>query len=206
MAKLKGKAKANARKKVRKQQQQKQQQTKTYGIDGNVSFPRTTKDKVLYCKMLNAFRNEYFKGNSPFDITPMYLDMIGAEQGIHRNMFYWDDELIAISETACGQAFGKPTLGVATVYVKPNWRGKGIANSIYHFVENQLMKGIPDCVFNLQIEEDELIANYKKFEALGFTHAYHIAEFSNGLDYQQKTYAVMKGKHFDSAIPLKEVA
>lgn len=172
----------------------------------NVACLRTLGDKIAFCKMLNAFRDEYFKGNSPFDVTPQYLDMVGVDQGIHRNMFYWNDELIAISECGAGIGFGKPTLGVATVYVKPSWRGKGIANRIYNYVETDLMKGIADCVFNLQIEEEELVANYKKFEALGFTHAYHIAEFSNGLDYQQKTYAVMKGKHFDCAIPLNEVA
>ena len=211
MAKLKGKAKANARKKARKRQQKKQQQLKTSSRDPrvqglNVACLLTLGDKIAFCKMLNAFRDEYFKGNSPFDVTPQYLDMVGVDHGIHRNMFYWNDELIAISECGAGMAFGKPTVGVATVYVKPSWRGKGIANRIYHYVETDLMKGIPDCVFNIQIEEEELIANYKKFEALGFTHAYHIAEFSNGLDYQQKTYAVMKGKHFDSALPLKEVA
>ena len=133
----------------------------------NVAFPRTLGDKLAFCKMLNAFRDEYFNGNSPFDVTVEGLDMLSAEQGIHRNMFYWDDELIAISETGAGVTHGKPTLGVATVYVKPSWRGKGIANSIYGFVENQLMKGIPDCIFYLQIEEEELVSNRNKFKALG---------------------------------------
>ena len=168
----------------------------------NVAFIRTLGDKIAFCKMLNAFRDEYFKGNSPFDVTPQYLDMVDADQGIHRNMFYWNDELIAIAECSSGIAFGKPTLGVATVYVKPSWRGKGIANRIYNFVETKLCGELPDCIFNLQIEEEELVANSKKFIELGFTHAHHIAEFTNGMDYQQKTYAVIKGASIEGATPL----
>ena len=113
----------------------------------NVAFPRTLGDKLAFCKMLNAFRDEYFNGNSPFDVTVEGLDMLSAEQGIHRNMFYWDDELIAISETGAGVTHGKPTLGVATVYVKPSWRGKGIANSIYGFVEAEDLCSYKRCTY-----------------------------------------------------------
>jgi hypothetical protein len=169
----------------------------------NVIPPKTYTDKVDFCTMLNAFRDEYFDGNSPFDVTPQYIDMMGHEQGIHRCMFFWDDELIAISECGTGVCYGKPTLGVATVYVKPSWRGKGIANSIYTYTETELMAGIPDCIFNLQIEEKELIANSNKFMKLGFTHAFHIEGFDNGLEYQQKTYAVMKGDALKGSTSLR---
>lgn len=194
--------KANARKKAKANTNMNKSPRANNVTGMNVAFPRTMGDKLAFCKMLNAFRDEYFKGQSPYDITPMHLDILGAEEGIHRNMFYWNDELIAISETGAGVTHGMPTLGIATVYVKPSWRGKGIASSIYSFVENQLMKNIPNCMFYLQIEENELVANRQKFLNLGFTHAYVIPEFANGQEYKQTTYAVTKGAHIDDSIPL----
>lgn len=178
----------------------------------NVSFPRTKGDNIAFCKMLNEFRDEYFDGNSPYDVTPAMLKSLSVEQGVHRNMFWFNDELIAIIEVGSGFADGCPSLGISTIYIKPSWRGKGISNTIYDYVENQLMNGLDDTVFYLQIEEPQLAKSRDSFIKLGFTHAREIPGFDNGAEYLHKTFAVCKGNaqwknavHIDSIIT-KEAA
>jgi len=171
----------------------------------NFAFPRTDGENIAFLNMLNAFRDEYFKGNSPYDVSLEEIKAMGKKQGVFRNMFYWEDELIAISESCLGSCHGKTTIGVGTVYVKPSWRGQGIASNIYDFVENTLTKNVPECAFNLQIECDELKANIGKFIALGFTHAFMIEKFTNGMKYQQPTFALFKGKQLDGSTCLRSM-
>lgn len=160
------------------------------------------KSKKAFCRMLNDFRNEYFRGESPFDVTPQYLDSVS---GVVRSILFKDKRPVAILESCFGTAFGKKTLGVGTVYVKPSFRNLGVAVEIYDFVESMAKE--MDMIFNIQIEESSLKANLQKFINMGFTHAHHIREFSNNVDYKEKTFALFKNNHGISALdPIREAA
>lgn len=168
----------------------------------NVGVVADRKEKRMFCRLLNKFRNEYFKGESPFDVDTRYLDMT---QGVVRSILYKHKTPLGVIESCCGVAFGKKTLGVGTVYIKPAYRNQGLAIQSYDFVEKMANK--MDCLFNLQIEESSLKSNKQKFIDMGYTHAYHIAEFDNGMDYKEKTFALFKGNHdINELQPIMEVA
>jgi len=206
MSKLKGKARANARKKAIKQKEQKAMQNhlRSRKVTGfNFSTLVTKTDKVMFCSMMNAFRDEYFNGASPFTITLKHLEL---DDKVIRNMFYWDNELIAITEVGIGHAKenNQLTAGCATIYIKPSWRNKNISASIYNWIETDIVAEIPNCFFHLQIEKRNLKSNVDKFKKLGFTHALLIP---NDLQYDEPTYAVMKSSNqISQSILLEEVA
>jgi hypothetical protein len=165
---------------------------------GGVNEPKTEK---IFVKLLNRFRDEYFKGNSPYDITREHLPAI---QGVLRNILYKYNRPIGIVETGMGMAFGKFTMGVCTVYIEPDYRNQCLAKNFYTFIEQMAIR--EDALFNMQIEESSLKENMDKFIQLGFTHAYHIEEFDNGMEYNEKTYALFKEQHgIKELIPLQEI-
>jgi GNAT superfamily N-acetyltransferase len=137
------------------------------------------KDKRLFCRLINKFRDEYYKNESPFDITPRLLDLMTDPI---RQIYYSDKTPIAICEMTSGQGFGKTTLSVATVYVKPSYRGQGIANIIYRDSE-RIAKEL-DQVFYIQIEESSLNSNKQKFLNMGFTHFMPLIVTTSSKDYE----------------------
>ena len=168
----------------------------------NIGGTAHRKDQKVFCKLLNKFRDEYFDGNSPYDVTLQHLPLI---KGVIRNVLYKYNRPIGVVETGMGMAFGETTMGVCTVYIEPNFRSKGLAQMAYAFVEKQA--NLTDSLFNIQIEESSLKKNINKFIELGFTHAYHIAEFDNGMEYNEKTFALFKDQHnIDQLTPIQEVA
>ena len=169
----------------------------------NVGGIHDTKAEKIFVKLLNKFRDEYFKGNSPYDITREHLPLI---QGVLRNILYKYNRPIGIVETGMGIAFGKVTMGVCTVYIEPEYRNQGLAKNFYTFIEQMALHEDADALFNIQIEESSLKENMEKFIQLGFTHAYHIAEFDNGMEYKEKTYALFKQQHgIKQLIPIEKI-
>ena len=168
----------------------------------NISNLTDRKSKRLFCRMLNSFRNEYFKGNSPFDIEVAHLDMY---EGVVRHILFSNKTPVGIVECCWGSAFGKVTLGIGTVYIKPKYRGLNIAHDLYNYFEN--IAHDADALFNIQIEKSSFDANRQKFIAMGFTHYEEIKEFSNGADYKEPTYALFRGHNgINQLQPIMQVA
>jgi ribosomal protein S18 acetylase RimI-like enzyme len=56
--------------------------------------------------------------------------------------------------------FGKPCIWIEDLYIKDRYRGRGLGSSFFEFIT----KKYPDCIFRLEVEEDNetAIRLYKK--------------------------------------------
>ena len=162
----------------------------------------TRDHKRDWIRMINAFKEDYFTGRPGWNpITPRTLDWaIDNEKGLFNWMLYKNGICLAIAEVACGSIAQHRTMAVATVYVKPNYRGSGIAALLYDEIE-RMAKQL-DCWFNLHIEQDSLDQNRDKFIEMGFVTYEPIREFTNGRRYGQQTFALFKDYHLKRMRPL----
>jgi len=162
----------------------------------------TESHKRDWMRMINAFKADYFQhqaGYSRLSRTVME-QCLENEKGLFNFMLYKDGICLAIAEVAVGSLWKQRTMGVATVYVKPNYRGKGIADNLYKEIERIAKEN--DCLFNMHIEQDSLDKNRDKFIEMGFVTYEPVREFTSGNGYRQQTYAVFKDYHYKRMKPL----
>lgn len=158
--------------------------------------------KQDWLRMINAFKADYFQhqaGHSRLSRRAMEHGLEN-QKGLFNFMLYKNTICIAIAEVAVGSLWKHRTMGVATVYVKPNYRGKGIANDLYQEIERIAKEN--DCLFNMHIEQDSLDKNRDKFIEMGFVTYEPIREFTNGNGYAQQTYALFTDYHYKRMKPL----
>lgn len=60
--------------------------------------------------------------------------------------------------------FGKPCIWIEDLYVREDFRGKGLGKQFFHFLSNQYR----DCIFRLEVEADNLSALHL-YKKCGFT-------------------------------------
>jgi len=155
-----------------------------------------------WIRMINKFKKDYFKNRPGWN--PLTMDMVNwaleHEKGLASWLVYKGDECVAIAETALGSLATHRTMGVATIYVKPQHRGQGLAKALYDEIERVAIE--MDCWFNIHIEQESLDNNRDKFIEMGYVTYEPIRTFTNGRVYQQKTFTLFRDYHLKRMKPL----
>ena len=155
-----------------------------------------------WIRMINKFKRDYFKHRPGWN--PLTMDMLNSvlehEKGLASWLVYKGDECVAIAETALGSFATHRTMGVATIYVKPQHRAQGLARALYDEIERVAKE--MDCWFNIHIEQDSLDTNRDKFIAMGFVTYEPARTFTNGRMYAQKTFTLFRDYHLKRMKPL----
>jgi len=155
-----------------------------------------------WIRMINKFKESYFKTRTGWN--PITSDMLNwsleHEKGLFSYLVYKAGRCVAIAEVALGSVGKQSTMAVATIYVKSQHRGQGLAQALYGEIEQ--MARDCGCWFNIHIEQASLDHNRDKFIAMGFVTYEPIRSFSNGRRYGEQTFALFRDYHLKRMRPL----
>ena len=154
-----------------------------------------------WIRMINKFRQSYFKSQNCGTVT---MDMLNQtlehDKGLFSYLVYKAGRCVAIAEVVLGSVGRQPTMAVATIYVKSQHRGQGLAQALYDEIERMARE--LDCWFNIHIEQTSLDHDRDKFIAMGFVTYELIRSFSNGRRYSEETFALFRDYHLKRMRPL----
>ena len=163
---------------------------------------KNRKDNRLALRLMNKFRNEYFEGNPPFEMTWDFYKDLMRSGGVEPWLYMNGKNVIAYLDLAPGITRGVPSISIATIYIVPRYRKNNISNSIYNAVE-QLAKSYGG-LFNIQVEERFFLNNEQKYRDLGFMY-YEVNGETNSIgEYKDKTYLLFKQQVDKDSISIKK--
>ena len=153
--------------------------------------------KRMFLKLINKFRAGYFA-----DADNMGMEDLNHALANHVlcTLITANDKFIGMVEATPGGVNEQKILNVATLYIDPRHRNKGIANYVYKMLDDI----VPEVDVALQIEESNYLQNVKKFEQMGFTY-YWAGEIKNVQDhrkYDEKTYVLYHKQYSPELLPV----
>jgi ribosomal protein S18 acetylase RimI-like enzyme len=157
-------------------------------------------DKRLYLKYVNKFRKDYFTDAEPQSMQDVNYAL---ELKTLCLLILLNNKVVGMVEATPGSIKNKKILNIATIYIDKQHRNKGIANFVYHYLDNLL----PHVDIALHIEESNYYNNISKFKEMGFTHYW--VGFLSSPDhrmYDEKTFVLYTEKYDNELMPIEKVA
>ena len=69
---------------------------------------------------------------------------------VHIKIIHPKDRIQSLKSKSFSTEFGKKCIWIEDLYLKPEYRGKGIGSKFFAFIEEKY----PDCILRLEVEEE----------------------------------------------------